>query len=44
MVVIPKTTNYVSMGTEDMVIAFDPCNNIYTGLGNVVGKAFGDGM
>ena len=25
-------------------IAFDPCNNTYTGLGDVVGKAFGDGM
>ena len=25
-------------------IAFDPCNNTYTGLGNVVGKAFGDGL
>lgn len=25
-------------------IAFDPCNNTYTGLVNVVGKAFGDEM
>lgn len=25
-------------------IAFDPINNTYTGLGDVVGKAFGDGM
>lgn len=25
-------------------IAFDPCNNTYTGLGEVVGKAFSDGL
>ncbi len=25
-------------------IAYDPCNNTYTGLGDVVGKAFGDGL
>ncbi len=25
-------------------IAYDPCNNTYTALGDVVGKAFGDGM
>ena len=25
-------------------ITFDPCNNTYTGLGEVVGKAFCDGM
>ena len=25
-------------------IAYDPCNNTYIGLGEVVGKAFGDGL
>lgn len=25
-------------------ITYDPCNNTYTGLGGVVGKAFGDGL
>ena len=25
-------------------ITFDPCNNTYIGLGEVVGKAFSDGM
>ena len=25
-------------------VAFDPCNNTYTGLGDVVGKAFCDGL
>lgn len=25
-------------------IAYDPCNNTYTGLGDVVGKAFADGL
>lgn len=25
-------------------IAYDPCNNTYIGLGDVVGKAFGDGL
>lgn len=25
-------------------IAYDPCNHTYTGLGDIVGKAFGDGL
>ena len=25
-------------------IAYDPCNHTYTGLGDVVGKAFSDGL
>ena len=25
-------------------ITFDPCNNTYIGLGDIVGKAFGDGL
>ena len=25
-------------------IAYDPCNNTYVGLGDVVGKAFSDGL
>ena len=44
----PDMTNHLIDGKIDSKIlkpiAFDPCNNTYIGLGDVVGKAFVDGL